>query len=37
MSGKTFVDTNILLYAYDLDEGSKHRIARDLLSDLMMS
>jgi len=37
MSGKTFVDTSILLYAYDLDEGSKHRIARDLLSDLMMS
>lgn len=35
MSGKTFVDTNILLYAYDLDEGSKHRIARDLVADLM--
>jgi predicted nucleic acid-binding protein len=37
MSGKTFVDTNILLYAYDLDEGAKHRIARDLLADLMTS
>lgn len=37
MNGKTFVDTNILLYAYDLDEGSKHRIARDLLADLMKS
>ena len=35
MSAKTFVDTNILIYACDLDEGKKHAIARDLLADLV--
>jgi len=35
MSGKTFVDTNILIYACDLDQGEKHRTARDLLADLV--
>lgn len=31
MSGKTFVDTNILIYAYDLDSGAKHTVAADRL------
>jgi predicted nucleic acid-binding protein len=35
MSAKTFVDTNILIYACDVDEGEKHRIARDLLAELL--
>ncbi|HZU11941.1 MAG TPA: PIN domain-containing protein [Chloroflexota bacterium] len=29
-----FVDTNILVYAYDVDAGKKHEIARDLLAHL---
>jgi predicted nucleic acid-binding protein len=29
MSAKTFVDTNILIYAHDLDQPEKHRIARE--------
>ena len=32
-----FVDANILVYAEDRDAGSKHTIARDLLSDLWRS
>lgn len=28
---RTFVDTNILLYAYDIDAGEKHRRAREVL------
>ena len=35
MSVRTFVDTNILVYAHDVDQGRKHRIARDILIDLM--
>jgi predicted nucleic acid-binding protein len=35
MSGKTFVDSNILIYAHDLDQGKKHLIARDLLTEMM--
>jgi len=31
---KTFVDTNILVYAEDRDAGEKHRIARGLILDL---
>lgn len=31
MSDKKFVDTNIIIYAYDSSAGSKHKIARDLL------
>lgn len=31
MSVKTFIDTNILLYAYDLDAGIKREVARELL------
>jgi len=34
MSAKTFVDTNILIYAHDLDNRSKHDLARDSLRDL---
>jgi predicted nucleic acid-binding protein len=32
-----FVDSNILVYAEDRDAGSKHSIARDLVSDLWRS
>ncbi len=28
-----FLDTNILVYAYDLDEKLKHQIAKDILTD----
>lgn len=31
MSDKVFIDTNILLYAYDQDSGSKHETARKLI------
>ncbi len=31
MSDKVFIDTNILLYAYDRDAGAKHEIARELI------
>lgn len=34
MSGKTFIDTNVLLYAHDLDAGAKHQIAKDVLREL---
>ncbi len=34
MSGKTFVDTNVLVYAHDLDDLSKHDRARDALREL---
>jgi len=34
MSGKVFVDTNILIYAHDLDSGVKHEAAATLLSQL---
>ncbi|MBP7775526.1 MAG: PIN domain-containing protein [Acidobacteria bacterium] len=30
-SDKTFVDTNVLIYAHDVDAGRKHDIAKDLL------
>jgi predicted nucleic acid-binding protein len=31
MSDRTFVDTNILVYAHDVDDRSKHALARDAL------
>ena len=31
---RTFVDTNVLIYAHDVDAGRKHEIARNLLRDL---
>ena len=34
MSGKTFVDTNILIYAHDVDAGAKHQVARSVLQEL---
>jgi len=34
MSGKTFVDTNILIYAHDVDAGPKQRIAELALREL---
>ena len=34
MSGKFFVDTNILIYAHDLDAGQKNKISRDIIRDL---
>ena len=34
MSDRAFVDTNILIYAYDLDAGAKHAVAADLLRQL---
>ena len=34
MSAKTFVDTNILIYAHDLDAGKKHTIAVETLKEL---
>jgi predicted nucleic acid-binding protein len=35
MSVRTFVDTNVLIYAHDLDETKKQPIARNLLIDLV--
>jgi len=38
MSGdRVFVDTNILVYAYDVSAGAKHRAARKVLTDLWTS
>jgi predicted nucleic acid-binding protein len=34
MNGKTFVDTNILIYAHDVDEKEKHRVAKEVLYEL---
>jgi predicted nucleic acid-binding protein len=34
MSGKTFVDTNILIYAHDVDAAAKHQVAKTVLRDL---
>lgn len=34
MSDKVFVDTNVLIYAHDVDAGHKHAVAADLLTDL---
>jgi predicted nucleic acid-binding protein len=31
---KTFVDTNVLIYAHDIDAGRKHDVARAVLRDL---
>ncbi|MFC1824085.1 PIN domain-containing protein [Thermodesulfobacteriota bacterium] len=37
MRDKTFVDTNILVYAHDRDSGHKHEIAREVISELWES
>ena len=34
MSGKIFVDTNILIYAHDLDAGQRNTLSADILRDL---
>jgi predicted nucleic acid-binding protein len=34
MNGKTFVDTNILIYAHDVDAREKHTVAKEALSEL---
>jgi predicted nucleic acid-binding protein len=34
MSDKTFIDTNVLIYAHDVDAGRKHEIAREALRKL---
>ncbi len=34
MSDKTFVDTNVLIYAHDIDACSKHAIAQNVLREL---
>ena len=34
MNGRTFVDTNILIYAHDLDAKSKHAVAGNILREL---
>jgi len=31
---KVFLDTNILVYAYDVSSGSKHDVARNIVADL---
>jgi predicted nucleic acid-binding protein len=34
MNDKTFVDTNILIYAHDVDAKAKHDVAKGVLRDL---
>jgi len=34
MTAKTFVDTNVLIYAHDIDAGRKHDIAKRVLREL---
>ncbi len=34
---KVFVDTNVLVYAYDIDAGRKHQIAVNIMKDLWRS
>ncbi len=34
MSGKIFLDTNILIYAHDIDAGNKHSVSRKIVKDL---
>lgn len=34
MSGKSFVDTNVLIYAHDVDADAKHQVAKAVLRDL---
>ena len=37
MSGRVFLDTNIFLYADDLDAGPKREVAREILRDAFTS
>ena len=34
MNAKTFVDTNVLIYAHDIDAKEKHAIAKETLAEL---
>jgi|ERR1700731_487736 predicted nucleic acid-binding protein len=34
MSDKTFVDTNVLIYAHDMDAKAKHEAAKQILQEL---
>ena len=34
MSARIFVDTNILIYAHDVDAGAKHQVAKTVLREL---
>jgi predicted nucleic acid-binding protein len=34
MSVKTFVDTNLLIYAHDADARAKHEVAKSVLREL---
>jgi predicted nucleic acid-binding protein len=34
MSARDFVDTNILIYAHDVDAGAKHQVAKTVLREL---
>ena len=34
MNGRTFVDTNVLIYAHDVDSKAKHGIAKNILREL---
>ena len=34
MTGKTFIDTNVLIFAHDADAGPKHEIAKTVLRGL---
>jgi predicted nucleic acid-binding protein len=36
-SDKTFVDSNVLIYAHDVDADRKHEIAKGLLRDLWVA
>lgn len=36
-SDRAFVDSNVLIYAHDVDAGQKHAVARALLRDLWLS
>jgi len=36
MSAKVFIDTNVLVYAYDIDAGSKKRRAEEVLISLRL-
>lgn len=34
---KVFVDTNVLVYAYDKDAGEKHLVAANIMKELWLS
>ena len=37
MNGKIFIDTNVLIYAHDLDAGKKHTTAVKIIKDIWES